>query len=80
MQEMPAFTKVNSLETSTAVYSVGKTIKFWDMTEHSWLKGKITAITQCEGYFVSATILHQNYNKKREVNIHREDWLDTKGE
>ena len=80
MQEMPAFTKVNSLETPIAVYTVGKTIKFWDMTERTWLKGKISEITECQGYFVSVTISHQNYNKKREINIHREDWLDTKPE
>jgi hypothetical protein len=80
MPEMPEFTKVNSLETSIAVYAVGKTIKFWDLGDRTWLKGKITAITQCEGYFVSTTILHQNFKKKREVNIHREDWLDTKAE
>ncbi|BAY41369.1 hypothetical protein NIES2111_57650 (plasmid) [Nostoc sp. NIES-2111] len=80
MPEMPEFTKVNSLETSTAVYAVGKIIKFWDMSDRTWLKGKITAITQCQGYFVSVTILQQNYNKKREINIHREDWVDTKTE
>ncbi|BAY41742.1 hypothetical protein NIES2111_61380 (plasmid) [Nostoc sp. NIES-2111] len=80
MPKMPEFTKVNSLETSTAVYTVGKTIKFWDIGERAWFKGKIVAITQCQGYFVSVTILQQNYNKKREINIHREDWVDTKAE
>ncbi|MBD2505639.1 hypothetical protein [Anabaena azotica] len=75
---LPAFTNVNSLETPTALYTVGKNIKFWDMTERTWLKGKITSITQCEGYFVSVTISHQNFRKKREVHINREDWLDTK--
>lgn len=77
MPQMPEFTKVSSLQTETAVYAVGKTIKFWDMSERDWLKGKIVAITQCEGYFVSVKILYQNYKKSREINIHREDWLDT---
>ncbi|BAB78131.1 MULTISPECIES: hypothetical protein [Nostocaceae] len=80
MPQMPEFTKVNSLETPTAVYSVGKIIKFWDIGERAWLKGKITAITQCEGYFVSATVSHQSFKKKREIQINREDWLDTKTE
>lgn len=80
VQEIPAFTKVNSLETPTAVYAVGKNIKFWDLTEHGWLKGNIAAITQCEGYFVNVIISHQSFKKKREVQIHREDWLDTKPE
>jgi hypothetical protein len=80
VQEMPAFTHINSLETPTAVYSVGKIIKFWDMSDCSWIKGRIEAITQCDGYFVNVVISHQNYKKKREINIHREDWLDTKTE
>lgn len=80
MPEMPEFTKVLTLETSNAVYAIGKTIKFWDIGERAWLKGKITAITQCEGYFVSATISHQNFKKKREIQINREDWLETKAE
>ncbi|MBD2255127.1 hypothetical protein [Nostoc parmelioides] len=80
MPEMPEFTKVNSLETKDAVYTVGKTIKFWDIGERAWLKGEITAIKQFEGYFVGMTISHQNFKKKREIQIHREDWLDTKTE
>jgi hypothetical protein len=80
MTEMPEFTKVNSLETTNAVYTVGKTIKFWDMSDCTWFKGTITSITQCQGYFVSVNISHQNFKKKREIQINREDWLDTKTE
>jgi hypothetical protein len=69
------FTKVQSLKTDNATYNVNQTIKFWHLDERNWLQGRIKEITQCEGYFVNVNINYQNYNRQRQIQIYREDWL-----
>ncbi|MBE9037610.1 hypothetical protein [aff. Roholtiella sp. LEGE 12411] len=75
LAELSEFTKVQSLKTDNTNYTVGKTIKFWHLDERNWLQGRIKEITQCEGYFVNVDISYQNYNKQRQIQIYREDWL-----
>ncbi|YAF99309.1 MAG: hypothetical protein AB3A66_29620 (plasmid) [Nodularia sp. CChRGM 3473] len=72
----PAFTNVQSFSTKTSTYTVGEKIKFWDTTERCWVKGEITQITECSGFFVSVSIAYKSHNKQRQAKIFREDWLD----
>jgi hypothetical protein len=69
------FTKVQSLKTDSAIYNIGKSIKFWHPNERNWVQGKIKEITQCEGYFVNANITYFSFNRQKQIHIYREDWL-----
>jgi hypothetical protein len=78
----PVATSVATFEekvaTPVATFKVGDEVEFFCESDKEWHTGRIASIEMQSGYFIKAVIRYWAFNKSRQYNVCREDWLAAK--